>query len=480
LRTPVIVRYTQLLVLLLLGLSSAMPVLAQGWQWGRANTGASVDGWAVATDKYGNVFCAGDRSGLTDATFGTYTVPYTGGVANFQCVIVKYDASGNFQWAGGNSSGNANLTGIATDPYGDVYMFGSFVGSIKVGTYTLTNTRTNGDYEYFLAKYDPLGNVLWAVAAGNIQSAFVNAGGIAFTVGLGGIATDAFGNVYITGNFHEKAITIGPSTLVNADASGLTDDIFLVKYDPLGNVVWAKSTGGNLSDDAYAITVTPAGDIYLAGDFASPSVTFGPSVIANTAGTYQTAFIARFDASGNPLWASASGGAGPEYAAGLTSDIAGNVYMIGGLKDNSISFNGTVITNPYTGQYVSYLVKFDPGNNVSWYKTIGSPVGDDVWGVSVAVSRCGYVWISGGMPLSVTDAGGTVPGQVSIDGRIFTTPAGSTTDPIFVAGYTTDGNFADGQVLQSGSDDQDGLACDLSGNVFLCGDYVGTSPIFQA
>ena len=431
---------------------------AQNWKWGRGNTGTGLDGWAVATDPSGNVFAAGINFGIYPAVIGPYTLPDVGPGA-YQCIIIKYDANGNVLWANGTQNGNSCLINIAADQNGNSVLFGSFQSAtIQIGSHILTNT-VFPNTQYFLVKYDPFGNVLWAVNSGNCQFNYATLGNIAVVLGCGGIATDAAGNIYITASFHMPSITIGTSTLINADPSGLTNDILLVKYDPTGNVVWAKSVGGPGSDEAYGITVTPAGDIYIAGVFGSASLTFGASVISN-ASSGQVAFIARYDASGTPVWASGSGGNGHEYAVGLVSDLSNNVYLTGGLRDNSISFSGTVISNPDTVP-VLYLAKFDPANNVIWSKTIGPAIdtGRGAWGYSIAISQCGTVWVSGCMN-----------GAVNIDGNILSVPPNSS-DPIFMAGFSPSGTYEGSTALQSGGDDQNGIACDGFGNVFMCSDY---------
>jgi hypothetical protein len=57
------------------------------------------------------------------------------------------------------------------------------------------------------------------------------------------VTTDAFNNVYVTGLFR-NTISFGTFTLTSA---GL-NDIFIVKYDAVGNVIWAKSEG-SIGDD---------------------------------------------------------------------------------------------------------------------------------------------------------------------------------------------------------------------------------------
>ena len=417
-----------------------------------------MDGWAVATDPSGNVFVAGINFGIYPAVLGSITIPDPG-PGNFQTIIAKYDANGNVLWACGTRNGNTDLINIAADQYGDVFLFGTFTSpSFQIGSYTLTNTLFPNT-QYFLVKFDASGNVIWANNAGNAQFNYAILGSIATVLATGGVATDKTGNVYITANFKIPVVTLGTTNLINADPAGNSNDIMIVKYDPFGNMVWAKSAGGAKNDEAYCISVTSAGDLYIAGTFGSPSLPFGPYVLTNTSNK-NLAFIARFDGSGNPVWACSSGGAGREYAVGLTADNNNNVYLTGGFKDNSISFSGTTIPNPGTIPAL-YLVKFDPGNNVNWYKTISSitDTGLGAWGYSIAISQCGVVWVSGCMN-----------NDINIDGHILQRPPMSS-DPIFIAGYTSSGTYVGSSALASGGDDQNGIACDASGNVYMSCDY---------
>src|SRR5436190_20577711 len=72
-----------------------------------------------------------------------------------------------------------------------------------------------------------------------------NAGGANDDMGIS-IAIDNSGNSYVTGYFGSPSITFGSTTLTNAG----NYDIFIVKYSPTGNVLWAKSVGGSGHDYA--------------------------------------------------------------------------------------------------------------------------------------------------------------------------------------------------------------------------------------
>jgi gliding motility-associated-like protein len=456
-------RFTFWAILLFMGLLLSSISMAQNWQWARGNTGSGMDGWAIATDQKGNVFAGGVAFGPGPVVLNSISVPFSSGGTGNQCMIAKYDGSGNIQWANSTKNGNTSLINIAADQAGNSFMLGTFNSkTVDIGAMTLTNS-VYPESQYFIAKYDASGTPLWARNAGNSQNYYLVVGGIATVFGTGAITTDAPGNVYIAINFHLPSVTVGSVVLYNFDLSGNTNDILLVKYTPSGTVAWAKSVGTNTDDEAYGITVTPAGNIYIAGMLGAGSITFGSSVITNAnTSPNQVAFIGEFDAAGSPAWASASGGTGKEYAIGLQSDFLNNVYLTGGFKDNSIAFNGATVTNPVPGGNSLYLVKFDQANNVNWYKTIYSYSKAGAIGYSIAMSQCGIVWVSGAMGDSVIIDGHTLKAPL-LDSMLV--------DPVFVAGYNANGIYIGSAALPSGGDDQNGISCDPTGNLYMCSDY---------
>lgn len=241
---------------------------AQNWQWARGSSGSgfnSSEGTGVTIDKSGNTYITGEFISKS-ITFGTDTlINYdTSGNTN-STFLVKYDGLGNVLWvrgAGeiGGSAGSLSQC-IVTDTSGNIYITGNFDSpTMTIGTYTLNN-YTNGSNDIFLAKYNSAGNVLWAKNAGG--------GGAdqCFSV-----VTEISGDVYITGRFDSPSVIFGMDTLINSNSVN-GGDIFVVKYNAVGNVLWAKSIGGTKNDFGNSVATDVFGNVYVSGIFNSPSIT---------------------------------------------------------------------------------------------------------------------------------------------------------------------------------------------------------------
>ncbi|MFC2087896.1 CARDB domain-containing protein, partial [Bacteroidota bacterium] len=117
----------------------------------------------------------------------------------------------------------------------------------------------------YIVKYDSNGNVLWAKSIGGSDTDYGKS-----------IVTDTSSNIYVTGYYYSSTLFIEDTILVNNGGA----DIFIVKYDSIGNMFWAKSVGGNSGDGASSITSYASGNLYLTGHFSSSSITFGTTTLS--------------------------------------------------------------------------------------------------------------------------------------------------------------------------------------------------------
>ena len=311
--------------------------------WARSSSGVDlVEGQAIATDAAGNVYVVGVF--LNTAIFGGFTLTSTGDRDIF---IVKYDASGNILWvkkAGGIVSDMPH--DIAVDVNGNCLITGEFGLAATFGNQILTGT---GREDIFIAKYDTDGDVIWAKHGGGAQTDK----GAALTI-------DAVGNVFAVGTFR-GSISFGSQ---NLSASG-EDDLYLVKYDLLGNVLWARSYGGPSFDYINDIALASNGTIFITGAFFS-EITLGSSTLLSNGAV--DIFTAKLDSTGTPLWAKQVGGTGVDFSLGIGIDQQNNCYVTGRYTD-AATFDTQYITSQGSGDV--FTLKYDSDGNFVWVKSGG-------------------------------------------------------------------------------------------------------------
>lgn len=210
-------------------------------------------------------------------------------------------------------------------------------------------------------------------------------GGGGLSDGAIGVVCDSLGNVYITGGFASPSITFGAFTLTNSFAG--KNDIFLVKYDSFGNPVWARSAGGTDWDFGTSLALGPGGGVYVTGDFGSASLTFGSTTVTNTNPTARDLFVARYDSSGNPVWATSGGGMSDEQTPKIASDNSGNVFITGRFRSPMMIFGSDTLINIAPSTNNIFFIKYDQAGNILWaqapktsYSIVGSSVTTDSFG----------------------------------------------------------------------------------------------------
>jgi hypothetical protein len=223
--------------------------------------------------------------------------------------------------------------------------------------------------------------------------------------GGAGIDVDASGNVYLTGETWGSFA--GPSL-------GSTD-VFIAKFDPSGERLWASQYGTAQNDDAADIATTEEGGFYLSGG------TYG-NLAGPLTSHFNDAFVSKFDPAGNPQWARQFGDVFYITGNGVAADGQGNVYVVGHASDLSY-WEGYVRKYDATGSllwtrrpvgrgvsdialdeqgnaYVagvetggSFLTKYNPDGNVQWTQQLGEAASQAIsWDALGNVFVCGYTW----------------------------------------------------------------------------------------
>jgi len=397
------------------------------WDWARAincRTTAIVN--SVAADKSGNTYITG---GFSD----TLTI---GGLKLFSkghsdIFLAKIDTDGNPAWlrqAGGSESDEAY--GIALDNLNNVYITGYVSGDADFSGLAL---KTKGARDFFLAKYDNEGNLLWvkkqeganddygksvcADQQGNVYVSGVFKGPLVLggqtvkprgklnvfiykysgkgdfcwgRIGEGEgsnqvaeINVDRLCNVYVGGTFEGKA-----EFDKNFITSTNTKDVFLVKYNTEGVIQWLKKGGSAIGENNLsAIAVDSAENIFVTGSFAG--IAWFDKKQMKSKGS-DDLFLVKYSKEGNVLWAVQSGGKGNEHAQSMEVDSKGDILVAGNFTA-SFTFGPSDISS--TGDWDIFILKYSPDGKMLGGAQIGGNGYDKAMGI--ALSGQGNIFLAG-------------------------------------------------------------------------------------
>lgn len=253
-------------------------------------------GYGITADTTGNLYVTG--SFVDTADFSPFTVS---GLNGNEIFLAKYDTSGNVVWVQ-KAAGISDQEGrcISIDIQGNILIGGSYVPEVYFGSYQLNGW---GNYDAFIAKYDPAGNFISEISAGEAGwNQFVR-----------GICTDDLGNIYAVGEFSNTTY-FGVDSLIS---TGLYD-VFVAKID--------FTTGIQENDDQSFIIVFP-----------NPCST-GSVIFRFGADNEQTIII--FDQPGREIWRNENSGNQVKFS---TEGVAAGVYFYRVEEKTGRTFSGKFV-----------------------------------------------------------------------------------------------------------------------------------------
>lgn len=222
--------------------------------------------------------------------------------------LAKFDTDGNRIWAKTTAglfyyeSDYAKLKQMTIDRDDNIVLAGTCINEIEYFDTTITYTKILDSmwvttpfphwvYYYattnYLAKYNKHGQKLWIKDAGMHQQHYL------------AIATDYSNNILLTGYFWDDYPFVVDSVTLNASGG---ENIFIIKYNPNGKLIWAQRGGGASSgpNRAYDIVSDDLDDIFITGIIYGNSIEFGDSIL--NAGVANHLFITKYNSSGVVEW----------------------------------------------------------------------------------------------------------------------------------------------------------------------------------
>ncbi|MEN8226440.1 MAG: hypothetical protein ABFS05_13880, partial [Bacteroidota bacterium] len=381
----------------------------------------------LAADDNANVIMAG---GFVDtAYFGNEMIISNGGTDFF---IAKHDPSGNVLWLTGDGGTNyERVQSVATGEQG-IFVCGTFYGTAEIGTEVFPSL---GSQDIFLAKYDHDGNFSWARHIGNHKTDYANSS-----------CVDMDGNMIVTGYFHDS-ISIEGHLLHSMGAS----DIYILKYDPTGTLIWLEHLGGSSSDQSYSISSDQYGNIVVTGSYFY-DITIGDTTLTTTDPT--GVFYTVFNGDGDFQYATQVDGNGLIAQSFAAFDNNADIFFVGNFTDQ-------VHFGPYS---------FDAGAfNIDVFITKYSSEGQLLWAdhgegqgsdqlVSIASGPLNDLYISGHYLHDIRF------GNIMLE---YTLCCGSA--EIFIIRYTEDGTAVWGDQITGVSAMSEAMAKNGNDELFVAG-----------
>ncbi|MBX7052005.1 MAG: hypothetical protein K1X54_08225, partial [Flavobacteriales bacterium] len=269
----------------------------------------------------------------------------------------------NLTWA--KQFGAHNLVTTEMDAEYNLISCGQFAGTVDfdpgAGT---TNLSASGQSDIFIQKTDSAGTLLWAKKVG---------GSVADEPR--DMKIDSDGNIYITGFFAGIADFNPGAANTNLTSLG-NRDIFILKLDLNGNLLWAKSLGTTAFDYGQGIAVDNEGSVYVCGNFGGEGGAFGVTMDMNpgsgiynvsTTGNPQDAYLVKLNSDGNFLWGKHYGGAGYSDIGCVGIDSNNNVIFAGYTFDY-IDFDESDAVESVNNDI--FICSFTGDGTIVWLRTI--------------------------------------------------------------------------------------------------------------
>lgn len=277
-------------------------------------------------------------------------------------MLLSVAASGQqFQWIATDTVQNdLNPTtpryNVAVDPLGNTITTRMSVRKFYYGQ------QVYGTFA--IDKYDPFGNKLWAVYLED-------------SVELSEVTTDQAGNVFIAGSFMGEMSMSGNVLLTNTSTSLWSQNYFIMKFNPVGNLQWVHNTSiGRGWEFVSAMTIDPNNNFWFVSyDF-------------------HDAKLIRTDVMGNPVDSVLISGL--RTLSGFQFDTNGDVYVCGAAEIGTLTAGG--VSTPITNTYNFYLLKLTHTFQFGWLRVAR----DETFQLPELIVDNGGVYLAAGLLDSTT------------------------------------------------------------------------------
>ena len=318
-------------------------------------------------DNEGNANENGNQDELTDLGSDTPAETFVA-FQSHQRPIDKVHAN-EFEWVAHGDFSTA-VMGIAAASSGEDEHFagGYFADTLRIDGISISGHNYMVGY---IAKFDSKGDATWIRTLESSGHLYVM-----------DIASDEEGNVIVGGSYNGAFINGGASI----PSKGL-GDVFLAKYNSVGELDWIQFGGGAGDDYVEGVDINQEGVVVATGSFFEEAE-FGSALLTSSGS--DDIFVAQYSAEGDLKWIRSAGGSEYDYAFNVTIDSRGNSYLTGSFEGTASFENQELIS---AGNTDAFLSKYDSEGLVNWTIAIGGDQDDHASGI--AIGSEGAIYLSG-------------------------------------------------------------------------------------
>ncbi len=274
----------------------------------------------------------------------------------------------------GGSDGDSALS-TTVNPSGNIYVTGE-TSSADFPLLSALDTTLGGPWDAFVAKFSPQGALLYSTYLGG------TGGDRGF-----GIAADAAGNAYVVGDTWSRDFPTTPGAYDRTHGGGF--DVFAVKLDPSGQLLYGTYLGGGGAEYAYRVAVDNRGEAFVTGNAGVGFPTTPGAFDRTTDG--DDAFVAKLTPEGGLAYSTFLGGRQLDRGVGIAVDPSGRAWVAGETISPDFptphAFEGS-----FGGSWDAFAARLDPSGSTLEYGTyIGGADLDLGYSISFDASEEGVV-----------------------------------------------------------------------------------------
>ena len=349
----------------------------------------NIFGSSITIDSCNNVLVTGNYNSTEPIDLGNgVRLPASVSSSIYYTYIIKYNPSGNAIWVKTIKAKNSNGFGITIDSCNNVLVTGNYnsIEPIDLGNGVQLPASASASASYaFTIKYNTSGNAIWAKT--------IRADENSYSYGSG-ITIDSSNNVLVTGYYGStEPIDLGNGVQLpassSASASTSTSYAYIIKYDPSGNAIWAKTIRADESSYGSGITIDLCNNVLVTGNYGSTEpidlgngvqlpISIGKYDGDNSEIIYSDAFTIKYNLQGNAIWAKTIRADKGSQGTSIAIDSCNNVLVTGEYNSTEPINLGNGVQLPPSPSPTSgdssyfhiFTIKYNSSGNVLWANII--------------------------------------------------------------------------------------------------------------